>query len=54
MVNSWEDTLLGDTTAQVGGRVQVGEGVGWCWVGIVISGDIDGLDRGNRTVLGRR
>lgn len=50
-VNSGVDTQLGDTTGQDSGSVQVSEGGGGGRVSQVISGDIDGLDGGNGTLL---
>ena len=46
------DTKLGDTTGQHSGGVQVGEGGGGGRVSQVIGGHVDGLDRGNGTLLG--
>src|SRR5476649_1883214 len=47
------DTQRGDVTRQHDGRIQVTEGGRWRRVGQVIRRDVDGLDRGDRTGLGR-
>ena len=52
-VHGREDGLGGDVAAQHGRRVQVGEGGGRGRVGQVVGGDVDGLDRGDRALLGR-
>src|SRR5690606_177735 len=47
------DTQLRDRAGQLGGRVQVGEGGRRRRVGVVVRGDVDRLQRGDRTALGR-
>src|SRR6266496_2957241 len=47
------DPELHDLAREVGGGVQVGEGGGGSGVGVVVGGDIDGLHRGDRALLGR-
>src|SRR5471032_1027414 len=47
------DTQRGDVTRQHDGRIQVTEGGRWRRVGQVIRWNIHGLDRGDRTGLGR-
>lgn len=51
-VNGGVDTQLGDTSRQHSGGVQVGEGGGRSGIGQIIGRHVDGLDRGNRTLLG--
>lgn len=51
-VDSRVDTQLGNTTGQHSGGVQVGKGGGGGRVGQIVSRDVDGLDGGNRTLLG--
>ena len=47
------DTLRGDGTVELGGRIQVGEGRRRSRVGVVVRRHVDGLQRGDRTALGR-
>lgn len=51
-VDSRVDTQLRDTTGQDSGGVQVSEGGGGGRVSQIVSGHVDGLDGGNRTLLG--
>jgi peptide chain release factor 1 len=51
-VDSGVDTQLGDTTGQDSGGVQVSEGGGRGRVSQIVSGHVDGLDGGDRTLLG--
>lgn len=52
-VDGGVDTELGDSTREDGGGIEMGEGRGRRWVGQVIGGDVDGLDGGNGSLLGR-
>ena len=52
-VDGGVDTELGDTTRQDGGSIEMGEGGGRRGVGQVIGGDVDGLDGGDGSLLGR-
>ena len=47
------DAELHDLPREVGGRVEVGEGRGRRGVGVVVGGHVDGLHRGDRSLLGR-
>lgn len=47
------DTELGDTTGKDGGGIEMGEGGGRGGIGQVIGGDVDGLDGGDGSLLGR-
>src|SRR5450830_1618634 len=47
------DTQRSDVTRQNDGRIQVSKRGSWRWVGQVIRWNVDGLDRGDRTSLGR-
>jgi hypothetical protein len=51
-VDSGVDTKLSNTTGQHGGGVQVGEGGGGSRISQIISGHVDGLHGGDRTLLG--
>lgn len=51
-VDSGVDTELGNTTGEGGGSVQVSEGGGRSGIGQIISGDVDGLYTGDRSLLG--
>lgn len=51
-VDSGVDTQLGDTTRQHSGGVQVSEGGGGGRISQIVSGHVDGLDGGDRTLLG--
>jgi hypothetical protein len=51
-VDGGVDTELGDTTTEGRGSVQVGEGGGGGGVSQVVSGDVDGLDTGDGSLLG--
>merc|ERR1719384_1977694 len=51
-VDSGVDSSLGDRSGQDGGGVQVSEGGGWGGICQVVSGHIDGLDRGDGALLG--
>ncbi len=51
-VDSGVDTQLGDTTGQDSGGVQMGEGGGRGGISQIVSRDVNGLDRGNRALLG--
>lgn len=51
-VDGGVDTQLGDTTGQDGGSVQVSEGGSGGGISQVVSGDVDGLDGGDGTLLG--
>ena len=51
-VDGGVEALLGDFTAEHRGGVQMGEGGGRCRVGQVVGGDVDRLNRGDRTVFG--
>ncbi len=52
-VNSRIDTHFRNGTVQHRGRVKMGEGRGGRRIGQVIGGDVNGLHRGDRTLLGR-
>jgi len=52
-IDGGEDGLGGDVARQNGGGVQVGERGRRRRVGQVIGGHVNGLDRGDRTILGR-
>jgi hypothetical protein len=51
-VDSGVDTQLGDTTGQDSGGIQVSEGGGGGGISQIVSGHVDGLDGGDRTLLG--
>ena len=53
-VHSGVNTLRCDGTVELCGRIQVGEHGRRSRVGVVVGGDVDSLQRGNRTALGRR
>lgn len=52
-VDGGVDSELGDSTRQDGRGVEMGEGGSGGGVGQVISGDVDGLDGGDGSLLGR-
>ena len=51
-IDSGVDTELGDAAGQDSGGVQMGEGGGGGGIGQIVSGHVDGLDRGDGTLLG--
>src|SRR5690606_8678757 len=46
-------TLRRDLTAELGRRIEVREGRGRGWVGVVVGGDVDRLQRGDRVTARR-